>query len=120
MVYHFTTFKSFYDMVDKDVIQFSLAGGLSDKYLNGTYGNGAKYFLSTTRVRDGRFGYSQGLNVRLEINSDAFNSNFSAGPVDFFYKSKFILPFQWIFPNSRGFFKTIFDNIIPRKKTLAR
>lgn len=90
MVYHFTTFKSFYDMVDKDVIQFSLAGGLSDKYLNGTYGNGAKYFLSTTRVRDGRFGYSQGLNVRLEINSDAFNSNFSAGPVDFFYKSKFI------------------------------
>lgn len=83
LAYHFTSLKKFYQMVDSDSIIFSTAHG-TDELINADYGRGAPYYLSTTRVRDGRFGYSSGLNTRIELNSDFFNSRFHSGPVNFF------------------------------------
>jgi hypothetical protein len=46
------------------------------------------YFLSTTRQRNSNIGYQHYLdcNVRITLNSRAFNNNFRSKPVDFFYE----------------------------------
>ena len=86
MAYHFTTLYNAYEMVTTDTIKMTEPYTDSDREIQAKHGK--KYFLSTTRVKDGRFGYSKGYNVRIELNSDAFNSNFSAKPVSFFKDSK--------------------------------
>jgi hypothetical protein len=84
--YHFTTLKKYHQIVDSDSIIFSTPFG-EDLGINIDYGRGARYYLSTTRIRDGRVGYSEGLNTRIELNSDFFNNNYHSGPVNFFAKS---------------------------------
>lgn len=86
MAYHFTTLKGYYEMLYKDGIKLSPI----EHYHRNSFldDNGrAKYFLSTTRVRDSRFGYSTmgDRNVRLELNSNAINANYKAKPVSFFH-----------------------------------
>lgn len=83
-VYHFTNLERFYSMVDTDTIKLTKASNDRDVFLNDSFGNGKLYFLSTTRVRDGRFGYSNGLNTRIELNTEVFNNKFKSSPVSFF------------------------------------
>ncbi len=85
LVWHFTTLKKYYQMVDSDSIIFSEPFGY-DKNINSKYGGNAQYYLSTTRVRDGRIGFSKGKNTRIELNSDYFNDRYKAGPVNYFHK----------------------------------
>jgi len=87
VAYHFTTLKNYYLMVDSDKIFFSEPYG-TDRLINLNYGKGAPYYLSTTRVRDGREGFSAGRNVRMELNTDFFNSRFRANPINFFSKQR--------------------------------
>ena len=83
VVYHFTSLRKFYQILDSNKIIFSDAYGV-DVDINNKYGKKAPYYLSTTRVRDGRFGFSKGKNVRLELNTDFFNSRFRANAVNFY------------------------------------
>ena len=86
LVWHFTTLKKYYQMVDSDSIILSTPYS-NDIEINAKYGNGAPYYLSTTRVRDGRIGFSKGKNVRIELNSDFFNGNFKSKAVNFLYNN---------------------------------
>lgn len=83
--YHFTDLKSYYMMLYNDAIMLSPIERNVENSVFDNHGS-AKYYLSTTRVRDSRFGYSSlGLrNVRLELDSDALNANYKAKPVSFF------------------------------------
>lgn len=83
MAYHFTTLKKFYQMVDSDKIVFSEPHGV-DVDINDKYGDKAHYYFSTTRIRDGRVGFSKGKNVRIELNTDFFNNTFRANSVNFY------------------------------------
>ena len=82
LVWHFTTLKKYYQMVDSNSIIFSTPYS-TDIEINNKYGNGSPYYLSTTRVRDGRIGFSKGKNVRIELNTDFFNGKFKSGAVNF-------------------------------------
>lgn len=91
--YHFTEFYRFYKMVDYDYIMLSPIerdkGGNKDDILsrNGRY----DYYMSATRQRNSNVGYPGnigGFDVRLTLNSDAFNSNLHSMPINFFYNPK--------------------------------
>ena len=83
MAYHFTDLPNLHKMIDTDTIKFSKARG-RDRVIGVNYGRGAEYFLSATRVRDSRFGFSPGFNVRIELNTDGFNNKFFSKPISFF------------------------------------
>ena len=81
--YHFTTFNNYHQMLNTDTILFSKAFG-TDRLINFKHGKGMYYYLSTTRVRDGRVGFSKSRDVRMELNTDYFNDRFRANAVNFF------------------------------------
>lgn len=83
MAYHFTTLKKYYQIVDSNKITFSKAYG-TDVDVNNKYGKKSPYYFSTTRIRDGRVGFSKGKNVRIELNTDFFNNRFRANAVNFY------------------------------------
>jgi hypothetical protein len=90
VAYHFTDLLHLHKIIDGNKIKFSdierayhdinLANRLSK---NDKYG----YFLSTTRQRNSTIGYPSYINsnVRITLDSDAFNSTFHSEPIDFFY-----------------------------------
>ena len=45
--------------------------------------NKGRYYLSTTRQKSGKLGYSQSKNVRITLDGDALNQRYSGGPVDY-------------------------------------
>ena len=81
--YHFTDLSNLHHMIDTDTIRFSKPSR-RDMMLNIKYGRSLPYYLSTTRVRDCRFGFSPAFDVRIELNADKFNSNYISKPVSFF------------------------------------
>jgi len=81
--YHFTDLASLHRMIDTDTIKFSKPSR-RDMMLNIKYGRNLPYYLSTTRVRDCRFGFSPAFDVRIELNTDKFNNNFVSKSVSFF------------------------------------
>lgn len=98
--YHFTTLDRYHQMVDKDELIFSKPYG-TDVLINIKYGNKAPYYFSTTRVRDGRVGFSDGKDVRIELNTDFFNNKFKARAVNFFGARN--IKFQTVFGKNDDF-----------------
>ena len=84
--YHFTSLFALLNIADSNTFKCSPS-----------YNDGTKqmydvieypYFFSTTRVKDGRFGYSNSFGVRIELNADMFNSRYKAKPYNFFGKKE--------------------------------
>ena len=79
LVYHFTSLRNFLSIVGQNKINMSKSNGYDEEH---SYGY--PYFLSTTRVRDARFGYSNGFVVRLTFDGERLNNRYKARPVSFF------------------------------------
>ena len=79
VVFHFTNIIRLFGIIAQNKFILSTSNGYDEDY---SYGY--PYYLSTTRVKDARFGYSRGFNVRLTLDSQALNSRFRAKPVSFF------------------------------------
>lgn len=78
VVYHFTTFDSLKKILESNsfiLVPESDADVSSNKYF---------YFMSFTRQKDGRLGYSKGLNVRITCDGDLLNNNYAGGPFNYF------------------------------------
>lgn len=81
IVFHFTDhYKAVNILQSGKVFLSSFAG---DSYAN--YKN--MFYLSLSRVRDGRFGYSAGKKVRIEFDGRALNADFKGGAIDYWGKN---------------------------------
>lgn len=82
--YHFTSMYALLNIVDSNTFKCSPSynDGSRQMYDTKEY----PYFFSTTRVKDGRFGYSNSFDVRIELNADMFNAKYKTKPYNFFGK----------------------------------
>ena len=78
-VYHFCSLGSLVSICQNNEIVLSTGfGRASDEGINKKH----LFFLSLTRQIDGRQGYSNGCNVRIEFDGELLNQRFKGGAVD--------------------------------------
>lgn len=78
--YHFTGFNTAYEICKNNTIP--LAPSLGKAAERGMNGN-RLYFMSFTRRRNGKVGYSRGRNVRIAFDGTLLNQQFKAKAVDY-------------------------------------
>ena len=82
-VYHFCSLGSLVSICQNNEIVLSTGfGRTSDEGINKKH----LFFLSLTRQIDGRQGYSNGCNVRIEFDGELLNQRFKGGAVDYWGK----------------------------------
>lgn len=82
-VYHFTYIENLYKMLKDGVIRLSssLTNGGADDF------GQRLFFLSLTRNKDVRQGFSHKCNVRIELDGDKLNNNFKGKAISYWGKS---------------------------------
>ena len=82
-VYHFTSFNSMYKIAveDRFILSSSYAHSSDDM------DNKRHFFISLTRQKDARLGYSDGHDVRITFNGDKLNERFKGKAIDYWGKN---------------------------------
>lgn len=83
VVFHYTSFMSFMDMVKSNEIRLSPVHGY-EKEINRKF----KYFLSTTRSRIGSYHVNRNSGVLIVLDGRKIGRTFSAAPVDYWERTQ--------------------------------
>lgn len=79
IVYHFCSTNACLGIcTDNAFVLSSILRGSADGDVNKS-----RYYLSLTRQRTGKIGFSQSRNVRITLDGDALNQRYKGGPVDY-------------------------------------
>ena len=107
IVYHYTIIPNLSGILNSNYFQLgnSLDRGEEYEYQHPT----KEFFMSFTRQKHSRLGYSHKCNVRLTIDGDLLNNNYEAHPIDYF---------AYINPNKGG--KILHNKISPYMDNLQK